>query len=160
MRELPSDILIDTTFLLPFFGIPVGVRGFTVTDFSRFVLACKRIHVAELSVYEAKAKILRLSMIDDGYRPALLEFGSNLRVLRGDERFVWHPYSAKTDDRLNELVKAGAQLDTFDAIVVSESAAVGALLTEDREILALRGSPVLQDLAIFAWSDVMGLLSR
>ena len=116
------------------------------------------IHLSEISIIEAKAKINRLNQRNRAYRPSHEEFGTNLRILREDDKIHFHPYQPEDDARFNLLAESGAQLDAFDTVIVAQSARVGRLLTEDREILSIRETgilkdPIMQSLRIQNWKE-------
>lgn len=153
-------IFLDTTFLLPFFQIQVKVKAFTPLTFEEWLRTIDQVHVSELSIYEAKAKIYGLSKADPAYRPALRAFGENLEILRADKRFLFHTYSKDADDYFNSLMGIRVVIDAFDAIILSQAARVGFLLTEDRDILKLRDAegfrshPLLSKVKIKNWFEL------
>jgi hypothetical protein len=157
----PSELFIDTTYLLPFFQVPISVKGFELSEFKAFVANLRRVHVSELSVYEAKAKLLRMYNAHRGYQKALRAFGENLDVLRMDEKFVFEAYTGEADQKLNQLSTIAKGLDAFDLIILSEALMVGPLLTEDSEILNFRDSQefakntLLKPIRIMSWRDVV-----
>lgn len=134
------ELFLDTTYVLPFFQVPISVEGFELSDFKALISDLSRVHLSELSVYEAKAKLLSLSRRHRGYDGAIRSFGENLEVLRLDERFVFHNYSGEADSWLNQILPAAKRLDAFDMLILAEAFAVGELLTEDRDILTFRDS--------------------
>jgi hypothetical protein len=158
--EKGRELFIDTTYLFPFFQVPVRIKDFRLSDFREFIANLSRIHVSELSVYEAKAKLLRLSKIHRGYGTVLRAFGHNLNVLRTDEKFVFRSYTGEADQRFNQLLTVAKRLDAFDLIILSEASTVGELLTEDMEILSFRDSdqfaetPPFNSMEIKSWKDV------
>ena len=119
-----------------------------------------KIHVAELSVYEAKAKLLRLSKAHLGYEEALREFGRNLNVLRHDEKFILHDYTEESDEYFNQLFPSAKRLDAFDLLILSQAFTVGELLTEDKDIIAFRDSdlfaksPLSKSIRIRCWKEI------
>jgi len=154
------ELFIDTTYLLPFLQMPIRVKGFNLSDFRKFVAKLSRIHVSELSVYEAKAKLLRMPRSRGGYGSMLSTFGENLNVLRADAKFVLRAYTEETDRRFNQLVTVAKRLDAFDLIILSEASMVGNFLTEDTDILSFRDSeqfaetPPFNSMEIQSWKDV------
>jgi len=101
------------------------------------------IHLSEISIIEAKAKIHRLNQSNPAYQTPHEEFGTNLRILQEDHKIHFHRYEQEDDARFNFLAESGTQLDAFDTVIVAQSARVGLLLTEDREILSLRETGIL-----------------
>ena len=141
--------------------MPIRVKGFNLSDFRKFVAKLSRVHVSELSVYEAKAKLLRMSRSRGSEYGSLLgTFGENLNVLRADEKFVFQTYTEEADRRFNQLVRFAKRLDAFDLIILSEASTVGELLTEDTEVLSLMDSrqfaqtPPFNSMEIKSWKDV------
>ena len=144
---------------MPFFQVPIAVEGFELTNFKRLVANLSKLHVAELSIYEAKAKLLRLSKVRRGYEQVLRVFGQNLNVLRSDEKFVFHDYTSEADEYLNQLLPFAKRLDAFDLIILSEAFTVGELLTEDEDLLTFRDSdqfaksPPSKSIRIRCWKE-------
>jgi hypothetical protein len=155
-----GELFLDTTYLLPFFQVPIGVEGFELSKFKMLIAGLSKVHVAELSIYEAKAKLLRLSKVRRRYEEALRVFGQNLDVLRSDGKFVFHNYTIEADERLNQLSLLAERLDAFDLITLSEAFTVGELLTEDEDILAFRDSerfaqnPTSKSIKIRRWKEI------
>ena len=140
-RDRILAAFLDTTFLLPFFQLGIIVEAFDLNAFREFTGGLSEAHVSELSIFEAKAKLLRLSRNDDAYKQVLEGFGSNLAVLREDERFVFHPYTQRDDHYFDLISTKKLELDSFDAIIVAQALDTGLLVTEDREILSLKKNP-------------------
>jgi len=153
-------VFLDTTFLLPFFQLEIAVKDFTIEDFKEFLTKASEIHVSELSIFEAKAKLFRLSRKNAAYMEALENFGNNLTVLRNDERFVFHPYTGQNDAHFNLISAKEWKLDSFDIIILAQALEVELLITEDEEILNLRDQetfvqdPQLGKLAIRRWREL------
>lgn len=154
------ELLLDTTYILPFFQVPITLRGFEVSNFKVLIGSLSKVHVAELSIYEAKAKLTRLSKAHPGYEKALQAFGRNLNVLRLDEKFVFHNYTSESDEYFNRLLPMTKRLDAFDLIVLSQAFTVGELLTEDEDLLAFRDSgrfeksPLSKSIKIGCWNEI------
>ena len=157
-----SKVFLDTTFLLPFFQLDIAVQGFTLKKFRDFLEGLSEIHVSELSIFEAKSKIFRLSRKDPTYADALKNFGKNLALLREDEKFYFHPY-VEADDVFFNLISSSfmnQKLDCFDIIMLAQALNVGLLLTEDKEILDLRQrenfkkDPIFGKLSIKQWKEL------
>lgn len=157
-----SKVFLDTTFLLPFFQLDIDVEGFSLERFETFLSRLDEVHGSELSIYEAKAKLYRLSRRDRRYADALKSFGENLAILRADETFSLHPYTRQDDSRFNLISGKGLDLDVFDMIIVAQAVEVRLLITEDREILKLRSQkafiedPDLNKLEIRRWKELDG----
>jgi len=155
-----KPVFMDTTFLLPFFRVNIEVEGFSLDKFESFLTKISKLHFSELSIFEAKAKIFRLSRENKAYTPALEDFGKNLTVLRGDERFIFHPYTGQDDRFFNSISAKDLALDSFDMIILAQALNIGLLVTEDEEILRIRDreefvkDPTLRTLKIKRWKEL------
>lgn len=143
----------------------LAVDGFTVGRLEQLLSEMDEIHFSEVSIYEAKAKIHRLSLRNEDYRPALAAFGENLQVLREDEKVRFRQYTLEDDHRFNHLADQPTSLDVFDMVIVAQAAEAGRLLTEDHEILGVRDAPWLrghpmQGLRITSWREASEGLTR
>jgi len=154
------ELFLDTTYILPFFQVPITVEGFELSDFKMLIANLSKVHVSELSIYEAKAKLTRLSKARRGYEQALRVFGRNLDVLRLDEKFVFHSYTSEADECFNQLLASAKRLDAFDLLILSEAFTVGELLTEDEDLLTFRDSdqfaksPLSKSIRIRCWKEI------
>jgi hypothetical protein len=158
--EGDSEAFLDTTFLLPFFQIDVSVEGFDLGGFKEFLMGLSKIHFSELSVFEAKAKLYRLRTKGGAYARALEAFGHNLAILRGDEKFAFHPYGARDDEYFNSILAKRFALDGFDMVIMAQAMSIGTLITEDEDILGLReqgafeGDPLFENMRIRRWKEL------
>ena len=62
-----SVAFLDTTFLLPFFQLDITVEAFNLNGFRGFLAELSKVHFSELSIFEAKAKLFRLSRKNSAY---------------------------------------------------------------------------------------------
>jgi len=143
------ELFIETTYLMPFFYLDIDVDGFSREKFREKLSSFRRIHVSEISIVEVKAKIVRMNdrKINEAFR-------KSLSVLRSDERFIFHGYTADDDARFEEIGKMN--LDFIDRIIVSQAFSVGFLLTEDRQILKNRNSLKKLGLNVTNWKEFFG----
>jgi predicted nucleic acid-binding protein len=159
-RDNSSGVFLDTTFILPFFQIDINVEAFTLTKFREFLTKLPEAHFSELSIFEAKAKLQRLSRKDASYVQALKAFGTNLATLREDEKFTFHPYTDQDDENFNLIYSKNLGLDSFDMIIVAQAIKTGTLITEDKEILSIREQtefvkdPTLGKIKIIRWKEI------
>lgn len=151
---------LDTTYLLPFFQIHVTIEGFTLTGYHAFLTQQPHVHFSELSIYEAKATIHRLSRRDTAFVTALTAFGDNLATLRDDAKIVLHPYRPQDDQYYNMIAFKKLGLDSFDTIILAQALSTGLLITENRELLRVRDTdafhsdPALGRLTIRQWKEM------
>lgn len=156
------ELVLDTTYLLPVFGVDVGLKKFK-TLFPRLLKAYPTLY-NPASIVEAKWIVLRLARREPQRREALLRrFREGLRALLSDRRLsqtaLTRPIVEEVADML--LVKAGLS-DYFDRLIYATAVYRGAsLLTEDEELLstAMRGD-LPKPREVISWSDAVKMLSR
>ena len=146
------DVFVDTTYLMPFFYLNIDVNGFSREKFREKLLDFRRIHVSEISIVEVKAKIVRMHN-----RKINEVFRESLSVLRNDEHFVFHGYTADDDTRFEEIGKMN--LDFIDRIIVSQAFSVGFLLTEDSQILKNKNLLKKLGLDVVSWKEFLNFNS-
>ena len=120
----------------PFFELNLGhVNEISETLYS----GLKEICFAEISLYEAKFKLISLYRRGRIKEEILESFWRNLEVLRADPKVKFIPYDFEVDNAVNELEKdEDVKLDAIDEIIVATAIKVGYLVTMDREILGAR----------------------
>ena len=140
------DIFVDTTYLMPFFYLNIDVDGFSREVFREKLSGFRNIHASEISIVEVKAKIVKMRdrKINEVFR-------RSLSVLRSDERFIFHGYTADDDARFEEIEEM--DLDFIDRIIVSQAFDVGFLLTEDRQILKNKDPLKKLGLDVVSWKE-------
>ncbi|RLI82228.1 hypothetical protein DRP07_05640 [Archaeoglobales archaeon] len=143
-------VFIDTTFLMPFFHLDVDVDGFSREIFREKLSHFKLIHASEISIIEIKAKIVRMKST----RIKKI-FRENLSILRDDDRFVFHGYTADDDVRFEEIEQL--DLNYIVGLIVSQAFNVGLLLTEDGKILKEKGSLKKLGLDVVSWNEFVKL---
>ncbi|MHA1665489.1 MAG: hypothetical protein ACTSVW_06610 [Candidatus Njordarchaeales archaeon] len=133
---MSKNLLLDTTFLLPYFGLDLGnINAFVDTLYEKL----PKLYFAEISVYEAKFKIVSL------YRKKRIpwvivnNFGANLSVLEDSKKIIFIKYCRNVDRYVNELEnKLPRKLGILDEIIVATAISFGNLLTIDEKILELK----------------------
>ena len=155
-----AELVLDTTYLLPIFGIGVELEGFE-TLFPQ-LLGEYEVLYNPLSVVEAKWISLRLGRDDPSMRERLLvAFTKGLKALLSDERLkqteLTNPEIEETADIL--LLNAGVR-DYFDRMIYATAVNRGAsLLTEDEELKELaRAEDVPRPREVLTWSDLRSKL--
>ena len=129
-------LLLDTTFLLPFFEIDLGEINRIVEDLYSKLLA---LYYAEISIYEAKFKLVSLYRKKRISFDIIKNFWRNLSILKDDEKIIFVPYDARIDDYVNKLEeKLPRKLEIIDELIVATAIPIGNLLTMDDEILGMR----------------------
>jgi len=129
-------LLLDTTFLLPFFELDLGSINDIVDDlYSQLSV----LYFAEISICEAKFKIISLYRKDIIPFSIVRSFWENLSILKEDEKIAFIPYDMQIDDNVNKLESEfPKKLEIIDEIIVATAITIGNLLTIDEEILNLK----------------------
>jgi len=123
------EIFLDTTYVMPFFYMDIDVKGFSRKKYAEIIQRIDKIHISEISIFEAKAKSLQ-----NKSKEVLRKFNEGLSILRADKRVVIHGYTAEHDRTLNEMLNLLNDMNIIDLIIVSQAKEIGILLTEDRVI--------------------------
>ncbi len=136
-----GELLLDTTYLLPAFGIGLELDDFGKT-FSR-ILGEHTVLYNPVSLIEAKWTVLRMCRNEPGLRRSLLErYRLGLRATLGDERLKQTALTDETVERTADslLVENGVR-DYFDRTIYATACARNCiLLTEDRELRGLKAA--------------------
>ena len=154
-------ILLDTTYLLPVFGIDVGLDEYEAL-FPRLLEEFK-VYYSPLSLVEAKWVVLRVSKAKPGISRRLLEeYRRGLEAIVSDSRLeetiVTNSVIEEAADYLLEL---GIR-DYFDRMIYATAYYYKAmLLTEDRDLkLVSRKTPSYRPLGIMSWAEIRSALRR
>ncbi|MCD6409787.1 MAG: PIN domain-containing protein [Candidatus Verstraetearchaeota archaeon] len=149
-------LVLDTTYLLPLFGVDVGLKGFAEC-FPR-VLDGFEVWFNPMSLVEAKWIVLRLLRRDPSRRGVLLlRFRRGLEALKLDERFRQTVLtSAAVEEVADRLLEVGVG-DYFDRLIYATAVCYDAvLLTEDEELrrtAELDGAPRLK--GVVCWEELL-----
>jgi len=149
-------LVLDTIYLLPLFGVDVGLKGFA-EHFSR-VLDGFEVWFNPVSLVEAKWVVLRLLRRDPSRREVLLlRFRRGLEALMLDERFRQTVLTnAAVEEVADRLLGLGVE-DYFDRMIYATAVYYDAvLLTEDEELhraAELEGAPRLK--GVVCWEELL-----
>lgn len=150
-----AELLLDTTYLLPAFGISVGLKGFQL----RFteLLDSYSVLYNPVSLVESKWAVLKKAREDRPNRGALLgAFRTGLKVIESDGRLRETPLTSESVEEVGDQLLADGLKDYFDRLIYGTAADRRcALLTEDRELLRLRRREGPGPSAIMSWKDVL-----
>jgi len=124
-----KEIFLDTTFVMPFFYMDIDIKGFSRKKFAEIIRKLEKIHISEISIFEAKAKVLQ-----NRNEVVLKKFNEGLSILRSDRRVIIHGYTAEHDRNFNSMLDILSDVNIIDLIIISQAKDVGMLLTEDRVI--------------------------
>jgi len=151
-----DKVLLDTTYLLPVFGIDVGLQDFS-NLFPR-LLDKYSVMYNPVSIVEAKRIVLRLSRGDPSRKELLLKaYRLGLRALLSDRRLkqtdLTNPDVEEIADEL--LLKAGVK-DYFDRVIFATATQQGAiLLTEDEELMKIGLTGVPRPKEVISWEKLI-----
>ena len=151
-----EELVLDTTYLLPIFGIDVRLKGFGEL-FPR-LLASYAVLYNPVSLVEAKWIVLKLSGGDPSRKELLLKaYRLGLRALLSDRRLkqtgLTNPDVEEIADEL--LLKAGVK-DYFDRVIFATAAQQGAiLLTEDEELMKIGLTGIPRPKEVISWEKLI-----
>lgn len=146
-----ADLLLDTTYLLPLFGIRVNLPGFR-TYFPR-LLNRYRVLYSPLSLVEAKWTVLRISKERPRERKEILRrFRKGLDVLYRDRRLsqteLTNPHIEEVADA---LLEAGVP-DYFDRMIYATAVHYNAILmTENGRLLRISKEKLPRPPEVVTW---------
>ncbi len=156
-----SRILLDTMYLLPVFGVDVGLEAYG--DLFPRLLEEFHVYYTPLSLVEAKWVILKLSKAKRELSQRLLdEYRKGLEALLSDNRLretvVTNGVIEEVADYLLEL----GLRDYFDRMIYATAYYYNAmLLTEDRELRAVSERVADYRLAgIIGWADIKNTFGK
>ncbi len=151
-----AELLLDTTYLLPIFGVSVGLKNFD-KSFGK-LLRSFSLHYNPASMIEAKWTVLKLARTNPEKREALFTaYRTGLKVLAADDRLK---ETALTNDVVenvaDQLLTKEEVKDYFDRLIYGTAADRGcALLTEDERLLKLKRRETPRPSEVLAWKNVL-----
>ena len=154
-------ILLDTTYLLPLFGIHLNLRGYEEM-FPR-LLGEFEVLYTPVSLVEAKWIILKLARRKPTLRDRLLrEYRAGLDALMADERLrATVLTNSMIEDIADHLLGLGLR-DYFDRMIYATAYYYDSiLLTEDEALHDIRskaGEYAVRE--VISWRDIAGILER
>ena len=130
-----EELVLDTTYLLPIFGIDVRLKGFGEL-FPR-LLASYAVLYNPVSLVEAKWIVLKLVKKEPQKRDILLgRFRRGLEALLRDDRLGQTELTSPEIEEVADLLLTRTGIaDYFDRLIYATAASRGSvLLTEDEEL--------------------------
>lgn len=150
-----AELIIDTTYLLPVFGVSVGLKEFE----SRFdeVLGGFAVFYNPVSLIEAKWTILKAIREAPAKKGALLaSYRTGLKVLESDGRLGATPITGDEVEQTADGLHEAGMKDYFDRMIYATASERGCvLLTEDREMLKMRKSGKQEPSEVLSWNQLM-----
>lgn len=154
-----DELLLDSSYLFPIFGIELEYRNFE----SVFSSLPEKYLVKynPVSLIEAKWYVLRKSKKHRGRLDTLLQsYRTGLVSLLRDKRLESTPLTNELIEELSDsLLSKFALRDYFDRLIYSTAAHLGCiLLTEDRPLHELFGkveNELLKPRAVMTWKDLL-----
>jgi hypothetical protein len=152
-----AELLLDSTYLLPVFGVSVGLGDFR----SRFTKLLNSFSVVynPVSLVESKWAVLKRAREEPARRDSLLEaYRTGLKVLESDGRLKESRLTSGVVEAVADALSAKGVKDYFDRMIYATAAERGCvLLTEDRELLGLKRAEEPQPSRVVRWKDVLDL---
>jgi len=130
-------IFLDTTYLLPFFQIPVNVKDFSKRIFEETLRKFQFISVSELSLIEVLFIATKLYLKREVSDNIFKTFKENLTVLKEDDRFMIKTLSDTDVKNYKYLLDLKSGLNPIDRIILAQGANADIFLTEDKDLLEL-----------------------
>ncbi len=157
-----DKLVLDTTYLLPIFGISVKLANFK-TLFPK-ILNAFHVLYNPVSVVEAKWIALRVSRREPPRRDLILSrFRTGLKALLSDERLS---QTALTNPEVevvtDKLLMEGGVSDYFDRLIYATAVYYDAiLLTEDEELHRVSESASLpKPKEVLRWADLISRVRK
>ena len=149
-----AELVLDTTYLLPVFGVSVGLADFQ----PRFaeLLDSYSVLYNPVSLVESKWAILSKARSEPSKRGPLFEaYRTGLKILETDGRLrETHLTNDSVESVADELLAGGVK-DHFDRLIYGTAADRGcALLTEDHELAKAHPREGPRPLKVMSWKDV------
>ena len=154
-----DDLLLDTSYLLPIFGVELEYHDFEVV-FSKLHERYS-VRYNPVSLIEAKWIILKHSKRVPNQRDALLQaYRKGLLSLERDRRFQSTDLTSEGIEELSDILLTQLNVpDYFDRQIYSTAAQTHAiLLTEDEPLHALfnkKGSSLVKPKQIIKWKNLL-----
>lgn len=154
-------ILLDTVYLLPVFGVDVGLEGYG--DLFPRLLEEFHVYYTPLSLVEAKWVILKLSKARPELSHRLLdEYRRGLEALLSDDRLGETVVTNGVIEEVADYLLEEGLRDYFDRMIYATAYYYNAmLLTEDRELKAIGERVANYRLAgLIGWADIKNTLGK
>ncbi|MGQ4891600.1 MAG: PIN domain-containing protein [Candidatus Njordarchaeia archaeon] len=151
-----ENILIDTTYLLPLFGI--DLQQFQKKDLEKLLDSKINIWFNPISLIEAKWVIYKIAKKDQVLLNSLREiYNETIDNLISGYNIKPTPLINSEIDNLENLLYDHGIKDFFDRIIASTAKIVtGVLLTEDKELrTVLVKIREFKDLKILSWKELV-----
>lgn len=150
-----DELLLDTTYLLPVFGIAVELKNFD-THLKRLLSTYSTLY-NPASLMEAKWITLKLTRRNPAKKEILLKaYQAGMRTLLVDERFRQTLLTNDTIESIaDELASEDGVKDYFGRLIYSTAAERNCtLLTEDSKLRQLKKRPSSRPKKILNWDEI------
>jgi PIN domain nuclease of toxin-antitoxin system len=152
-----DSLLLDTTYLLPLFGLESGLKNFNYTF--RRLLVDYEVRYNPISLLEAKWLVLRVARNKTGQLQTFLNYyRDGLGAIAREDSIRQTPLTDEHVEELSDILLTKADLrDYFDRQIYSTAACSNyLLLTEDDRLHKLFRSRSFQNpKAVIKWKDVI-----
>lgn len=155
-------IFLDTTYLLPFFQIPLTVKGFNKKLFEKILREFEYVYISEVSVLECLSKITRMYFKGKVPEEIFEIFKENLSILREDEKITFKPIQEEDVKTYYELLKINPEIDPIDRIILAQATHAQIFLTEDSDILEFSNNKTFKKkylVKVLNWKKLLNYLN-
>lgn len=153
-----EPLLLDTSYLLPIFGLKVDLKDFDAA-FPK-LLGSYSVIYNPVSLVEAKWILLKIANRNPSQRGVLLgRYREGVGVLQGDERLRQSPLTDQVVEEVADELLIGENVkDYFDRVIYATAARLDiALLTEDEKLLELaKHRRARRPKQVIQWKDLLG----
>lgn len=159
-----DKILLDTTYLLPIFGINVNLKNFE-NHFPK-LLTTSDVLYTSISIVEAKWVILRLTKKtheSNDRKKILNAYRIGLRILFGDGRLTHTNLTNPDIEEIADQLMIDVNIsDYFDRMIYATAVHYNVvLLTEDQELLNItKNNQLPTPKKVITWSDMIRRISE
>ena len=151
-----NRILLDTSYLLPLFGIDVELDGLK----ENFTKMLKKFEVYYNTVSLIEVKFIVLRLLKDGIN--LLEdyrIGLNIILAEEDHLKPTSFTNSEIEEVADRLLVDKGLKDYFDRMIYATSVVFKlALVTEDRKLRDLANNYPLKPPVVYSWKDLLSKL--
>ena len=151
-----DELLLDSTYLLPIFGLKVDLEDFP--NLFPFLLDLHSVRYNPAALIEVKWVILSVSKKHPRKKEAFLQaYRTGLRALEGEKRLTQTVLTTQTIETVaDDLMERWSVKDYFDRLTyATASYSQATFLTEDSQLLELsRTSQAPKPRATFTWRDI------
>ncbi|ODS37064.1 hypothetical protein BEH94_11900 [Candidatus Altiarchaeales archaeon WOR_SM1_SCG] len=144
-------ILLDTTYILPLYGIDIKIPGFE-SGFEEILSSSEKPGISSISVLEAKGKLTKFFNTKEG----LKRYKSGFIAITESLRFKIFDFVDREIDKNSTKIFLYGHRDIFDCIIAATALKHADLLvTEDIPLKKIMNK-LFPDFKVLEWSEFAG----